>query len=61
MVPNIWVVGHVIGWDEAKVTDTETDKYKRWVREAMEIRKGGTDAQWKFAEQNINFQLQDIC
>ena len=32
---------HVIGWDEAKVIGTEQDKYKRWIREAIEIRRRG--------------------
>ena len=30
---------HVIGWDEARVIGTEEDRYKRWVKEAIEIRK----------------------
>ena len=32
---------HVIGWGEAKVVGTEQDRYKRWVKEAVEIRKKG--------------------
>ena len=34
-------LNHVIGWDEAKVIGTEQDRYKRWIREAIEIRKKG--------------------
>ena len=30
---------HVIGWGEAEVMCTEQDRYKRWIREAIEIRK----------------------
>ena len=30
---------HVIGWKEAKVIGTESNKRKRWIREAIEIRK----------------------
>ena len=30
---------HVIGWGEAKVIGTEQDRFKRWVKEAVEIRK----------------------
>ena len=30
---------HVIGWKEAKVIGTEQDRYKRWIKEAIEIRK----------------------
>ena len=30
---------HVIGWEKAKVIGTEEDKYKRWIKEAIEIRK----------------------
>ena len=33
---------HVINWDEAKIIGKETDKYKRWVKEAIEIRKQRT-------------------
>ena len=30
---------HVIGWKQAKVIGTEEDRYKRWIKEAIEIRK----------------------
>ena len=30
---------HVIGWGDAKVIGTEQDRYKRWIKEAIEIRK----------------------
>ena len=30
---------HVIGWDRARVIGTEQNRYKRWVKEAIEIRK----------------------
>ena len=30
---------HVIGWEQAKVIGTEEDRYKRWIKEAIEIRK----------------------
>ena len=30
---------HVIGWGDAKVIGKEENRYKRWVKEAMEIRK----------------------
>ena len=30
---------HVIGWDRARVIGTEQNRYNRWVKEAMEIRK----------------------
>ena len=34
---------HVIGWGEAKIIGTEQDRYKRWIKEAIAIRKkGGT-------------------
>jgi len=32
---------HVIGWGQAKVLTTESNKYKRWIKEAIEIRKRG--------------------
>ena len=32
---------HVIGWGDAKVIGTEQDRYKRWIKEAVEIRKMG--------------------
>ena len=28
-----------IGWEQAKVLGTEEDRYKRWIKEAIEIRK----------------------
>ena len=40
-----WLQTHVIGWGEAKVIGgklvigTEQDRFKRWVKEAVEIRK----------------------
>ena len=30
---------HVINWSETKVIDNETDYYKRWIKEAVHIRK----------------------
>ena len=33
--------GHVLGWGETKVLCTETKKYTRWVKEAIQIRKTG--------------------
>ena len=30
---------YIIGWDRAKVIGTEQNRYKRWVKEAIEIRK----------------------
>ena len=33
---------HVIGWGETKGSGAETDRNKRWVKEAVEIRKKGT-------------------
>lgn len=32
---------HVIGWGKAKVIGTEQDRYRRWIKEAIEIRKRG--------------------
>ena len=33
---------HVIGWGEAKIIGTEQDRYKRWIKEAIAIRKKGS-------------------
>ena len=30
---------HVIGWEQVKVIGTEEDRYKRWIKEAIKIRK----------------------
>ena len=30
---------HVIGWGDAKVIGTEQDRFKRWIKEAIAIRK----------------------
>ena len=34
---------HVIGWKEDKVIGTEQDRHKRWIKEAIGIRKRGDD------------------
>ena len=33
---------HLINWDEAKIIGKESDRYKRWIKEAIAIRKHGT-------------------
>ena len=33
---------HLIDWDEAKIIGKESDRYKRWIKEAIAIRKQGT-------------------
>ena len=32
---------HVMGWKDSKVIGTEQNKLKRWIKEAIEIRKRG--------------------
>jgi len=32
-------LNHVIGWDQARVTDRESNKMDRWIKEAISIRK----------------------
>ena len=32
---------HLIDWDEAKIIGKESDRYKRWIKEAIAIRKHG--------------------
>ena len=32
---------HVIGWGDAKIIGTEQDRFKRWIKEAIAIRKKG--------------------
>ena len=34
---------HVIDWGEVKIVGNETNKYTRWVKEAIQIRKTGAD------------------
>ena len=34
----MWQI-NVIGWEQAKVIGTEEERYKRWIKEAIEIRK----------------------
>ena len=33
---------HLINWDEARIVGKESDRYKRWIKEAIVIRKHGT-------------------
>ncbi len=41
-VPRLRIAhNHVIGWDQSKVIGTEQDRYKRWIKETIEIRKRG--------------------
>ena len=43
MEENIVDKNHVIGWGEETIIGTEQDRFKRWIKEAIAIRKkGGT-------------------
>ena len=33
---------HLMDWDEAMIVGRESDRYKRWIKEAIAIRKQGT-------------------
>ena len=33
--------GHAMGWNEVKVVCNETNKYTRWAKEVIQIRKTG--------------------
>ena len=33
---------HLINWDEAKIIGKKRDRYKRWIKEAIAIKKQGT-------------------
>ncbi|KAK7891602.1 hypothetical protein WMY93_023565 [Mugilogobius chulae] len=35
---------HIMDWDGARVIGSENNKYKRWIKEAIEIRKRGTNS-----------------
>ena len=56
------VVGenHVINWDEAKIIGKETDKYKRWVKEAIEIRKQRTTMNRDEGQFNLSHVFDDL-
>ena len=34
---------HVMDWDKARVIKQENNRYHRWIKEAIEIRKRGPD------------------
>ena len=51
---------HVISWDEARVVGKETDKYKRWVKEAMHIRKQGTTMNRDEGQFNLSHVYDDL-
>ena len=48
---------HVIGWGETKGRGAEAGRYKRWVKEAIEIRKWGTSTMNRDAD---NYHLSHI-
>ena len=35
---------HIINWEESKVVAKESDRFARWIREAVVIRKTGKNA-----------------
>ena len=52
---------HVIGWGEAKVIGTEQDRYKRWVKEAVEIRKrGATTMNWDEGQYHLSRVFDEL-
>ena len=51
---------HVINWKEAKIEGRESDKYKRWVKEAITIRKQRTTMNRDEGQFNLSHVYDDL-
>ena len=50
----------VIDWDEAKVIGKESDRYKRWIKEAIAIRKQGTTINRDEGQYQLSHVFDDL-
>ncbi|XP_072039294.1 cadherin-23-like [Amphiura filiformis] len=51
---------HIIDWDEARVLGKETDRYTRWIKEAVAIRKQGTTMNRDEGQYNLSHVFDDL-
>ena len=51
---------HVISWDEAKIVGRESDRYKRWIKEAITIRKQGATMNRDEGQYHLSHVFDDL-
>jgi hypothetical protein len=51
---------HVIDWEEAKIVGKESDRYKRWIKEAISIRKQGNTMNRDEGQYNLSHVFDDL-
>ena len=51
---------HIINWEEAKIVGKESDKYTRWIKEAITIRKQGTTMNRDEGQYNLSHIFDDL-
>ena len=51
---------HIIDWGEAKIVGRESDRYKRWIKEAITIRKQGTTMNRDEGQYNLSHVFDDL-
>ena len=53
-------LNHVIDWEEARIVGRESDRFKRWVKEAIEIRKQGTTMNRDEGQYQLSHVFDDL-
>ena len=51
---------HLIDWDEARIIDKDCDRYKRWIKEAIAIRKQGTTMNRAEGQYHLSHEFDDL-
>ena len=51
---------HLIDWNEAEIIDKESDQYKHWIKEAIAIRKQGTNMNWDEGQYQLSHMFDDL-
>ena len=51
---------HVIDWEEAGIVGREANRYKRWIKEAIAIRKQGKTMNRDEGQYNLSHVFDDL-
>ena len=51
---------HVINWEEARIVGKESDRFKRWIKEAITIRKQGNIMNRDEGQYNLTHVFDDL-
>ena len=51
---------HIIDWEEARVVGKEADRYKRWIKEAIQIRKQDNIMNRDEGQYNLSHAFDDL-